>query len=564
MSYDPAAGDQIIFQFGGTYTPPEGGNIQLGGVPPIITFRNTLRQGWDLLTVDIMQALLLQPLRLDLARELGMAWNIQHTFFGLLLHAWPMPMAMLLRQYWSDMSRLKSSFFQPLGNTRLLRENLLQPWVQMLLSSARLEQYWSIREGLQKNLAQLWPICAEHLSGSLQQNWPLPAHDLLAAMIEQVWASTGANAAFLRYRISLRVDGHDIAFKSLSIEESRDQAHISLELELANENDFQRARIASQQGGSVELTWQAVEWGVENGLLEFKELQEESYHLIPDPDQPPSISESHGSTRYAFFATSAVTRLAAPHSLPLNGDLSGQASAIASSLAGDMQLFWQTVDWHIPAALFQAEDSPPLELLRHLAEAVGAVIQSAPDGTILIQPEYPRSVPDWLTARPDHLLIEVLEFASTERTPEIREGHNRFLVSDEGSASEGLRLEAEEESSYVKLVRGYQTPWQGNFDIRHTGGEWVQIEQLGIEEREEEQVVEFVAGASQVSYPIFAILSHEWLRLDLGAISFAEDGKLTAEIAAESLLLIRYQTRCRLWRVRDDRDEQVQVVEIEE
>ena len=85
-------------------------------------------------------------------------------------------------------------------------------------------------------------------------------------------------------------------------------------------------------------------------------------------------------------------------------------------------------------------------------------------------------------------------------------------------------------------------------------------EPMGREDRQETETVEFVAGAGKVKYPIYAVDSTEWQQTNLGSVALAEDGSLTAAVAAQSLLTITYTTRCLLWRVRDPNNEQLQLV----
>ncbi|HNC99108.1 MAG TPA: hypothetical protein PKW90_23435, partial [Myxococcota bacterium] len=149
----------------------------------------------------------------------------------------------------------------------------------------------------------------------------------------------------------------------------------------------------------------------------------------------------------------------------------------------------------------------------------------------------------------------------TGTTPEHRSGYNRFVVSSQSAtATGGLRLESTVINTALQEVRGYQVPWAGDFTLGHTGGSWVSIEPMGVEERSITEVVEIAAGGGSCQYPLYAITATEWLQTALGAIDAAEDGTITAAIASESLLRITYTTRCLLWRVRDAATEQLQLV----
>ena len=142
-----------------------------------------------------------------------------------------------------------------------------------------------------------------------------------------------------------------------------------------------------------------------------------------------------------------------------------------------------------------------------------------------------------------------------------RPGYNRYLISDQLTSGDSLRLEEEAITSTTKYIRAYQTPWVDDFSLRHTGGSWVTIEPLGIEVRLiEDEIVEFIAGTGNTSYPIYERVAARWLQTNLGTVTFAEDGRLESSVAGESLLKISYRTKCRKYLATDQEDEQVQLV----
>ena len=257
---------------------------------------------------------------------------------------------------------------------------------------------------------------------------------------------------------------------------------------------------------------------------------------------------------------SPAALLGEPYSAPIEGELSGLASSLAATLAGSVPLSWQTVDWAIPPATWIASGETPLALLKQLAGAVGSVVQSRPDGGLVVLPAYPVSLPAWPTATPDLTLTEILDCFSTGATPDHRLGYNRYLLTDRMASSDSLRLEETGLTATTKEVRGYQVPWTGDFALIHTGGDWVQIEDLGIEERQETETVEIVAGAGRVRYPLHSVVALEWQQTNLGSLTTGEDGAIQAAIDGQSLVRLTYTTRCRRWRVRDPRNEQLQLV----
>jgi hypothetical protein len=71
------------------------------------------------------------------------------------------------------------------------------------------------------------------------------------------------------------------------------------------------------------------------------------------------------------------------------------------------------------------------------------------------------------------------------------------------TAADTVRLEEESIDQQRKRIRGYRTPW-GEVSLRHTGGNWVAITAQGIEEREVEEIVEFVAGEGAEGFDLAA------------------------------------------------------------
>jgi hypothetical protein len=173
---------------------------------------------------------------------------------------------------------------------------------------------------------------------------------------------------------------------------------------------------------------------------------------------------------------------------------------------------------------------------------------------------------------PDFYLSEQVNFVSNDETPLENPGYNRFLVGNQLAAGNRTWTEQRELSPRVKEVLGFQTPWDAakRYLLDHSGGPWVgEPEYLGVieeifpPETEPAEQVEFVAGFANSARSIYGGLRVTWLREQLGAVVFSEDGRLEAELKTGrtdgySLAEIRYLTRYHLWRVRDDRGEPVQ------
>ena len=271
-------------------------------------------------------------------------------------------------------------------------------------------------------------------------------------------------------------------------------------------------------------------------------------------------SPSHGNVDYQFTALSPVAWLDAPYAATVADELTGMAATLAAGLMAPVSVAWQTVDWYIPPATWYGGDQTPLELVRQLAAAAGAELQSLPDGTLLVAPLYPVSLPQWPTATVAATLVDRLSFFAIDEVFDFRPGYNRYLVTDQLTDQDTLRLVEEQVDTATRMVYGYQTPWSGLFSLSHTGGPWVTVEPLGFQERQETETVEIVSGSGQAAYPVYSLDAVQWLQDDLGSVTFNEDGLLETTTVAESLANITYTTRCRRWLVRDPRAEQLQLV----
>ncbi|MDY0013892.1 MAG: hypothetical protein RBS40_13485 [Rhodocyclaceae bacterium] len=487
--------------------------------------------------------MLSQPLGLyedRLKSTLEEFWRLYEiTCTGPVTQPWGLRMGADLVQPWADALVRRAGLVQPWDSAGMLVAPLAQRWQDLAAIRGELDQPWQISGPVAGALAQPWAILGAAAQGLLAQPWDLPGRDTLAAALTQPW-SIGADASLLRYTVEVLAAGQPVRVSHLNIEGDLGQDVLSCEVHPETEGEY----LLCALGAALQITVTSAE---ATSVFQFVVTA-------------PRIDEQHGQTRYVVEAMSPAVLLGEPWATPIDGEHSGLASAIAASLAAPLTLSWQTVDWSIPAATLIASQQTPLALLKQVAAAVGAVVQSLPDGSLRVLPEYPLAVPAWPTASPDQSLTETLDLFTTAATPDIRQGHNKFLIGDQMTSADTLRLEEEALTATTKLVRGYQTPWTGAFILRHTGGAWVQIEPLGIETRQQTETIEIVAGSGRTQYPIVSRDAVTWGQVNLGTVTFSEDGTLSASVAGESLLTLTYTTRCRKWRVRDPNNEQLQLV----
>ena len=316
----------------------------------------------------------------------------------------------------------------------------------------------------------------------------------------------------------------------INITRSRQQSVIDCELEVAEEDVY---RLAGRHApATVRL------WGYEFDLIVDGRARREAF----------------GEHSYTIRLVSPAARLEAPWADKIEGELTGLASALARQLAGSVPLNWQTVDWYILPGVWIAASQSPLELLQALVSAVGAVLLSLPDGSLVVQPLYPQPVPAWPDLQPERRILAEGEVFRLESDGEHRDGIDAITVSDQEAAADTLRIEEDNErkSGALTQVLVYQTPWRDDFTLTHRGGDTAAITPMGIEERvvaEEEIIVQ--DGAANTQYPIYAVLAARYNRLSLGTPTYSEDGRIKTAIEGESILILSYRTRARRYQVRE-------------
>lgn len=497
-------------------------------------------------TLTAFSALEYTPPRIIAA--LVQTWGDAAVVASELHQPWGIKTGADLIQPWSNAPQVRAALYQPWGNAPAIRAELLQRWASSFTQRACLEQNWHIFGVVLAELEQRWAITSSLVRGELLQGWDLRELDLLRAELVQRWAieADGTDVAgagsggVMRYGVSVRVDGVAVGISKLNIEGGTDGDVLTCDLDIGTENDYLRCTM----GSALEVTITSAD-GVDDFVFVIT---------------APRITEEHGNTQYIVEAMSPGVLLGEPYADPVEGELSGLASGIAATLAGDVPILWQTVDWEIAPATWIAAGETPLALLKTLAAAVGAVVQSMPDGSLLVVPEYEVSINQLGSVTPGLSLVENLDCFTTGSTPELKSGYNKFYIGDQMSSADSLRMDEETISKRVKLVRGYEVPWKGTLALIHTGGEWATIEPMGVEERQETETIEIVAGAGKVQFPIYTRDAIAWGQINLGSVTVAEDGSVSAAVDNESLLTITYTTRCQLWRVTNARTEQLQLV----
>ena len=271
--------------------------------------------------------------------------------------------------------------------------------------------------------------------------------------------------------------------------------------------------------------------------------------------------ESSADPRCELTAVSPVALLDAPFAGTGRYYEAGvmQARVMVERLLGPVD--WQLPDWLIPAGRLLLDNVTPLSAARNLVMAIGGIVESAPDGSVICRRRHPVSIPDYERATPACSLFDADVISARAQIAPVR-GFNRVTIANEEGASphaaDRIEYVADADDLNQGTVRAYLA-LQRPVELVHTGHVATVIGRLGDVARSESEVVEFIDGQAETRYRVVAITSAQWQHADLGQVT-ASQQSLAAAIPGYSLLRITYTTTSLNWRVALAADEEVQFV----
>lgn len=265
--------------------------------------------------------------------------------------------------------------------------------------------------------------------------------------------------------------------------------------------------------------------------------------------------------RMELTAVSPVALLDAPFAGTIRYYEAGAVSARAAVELLIGPVAWNLPDWIIPAGRLMLEGATPLAAARYVVAAIGGIVESNPDGSVVCRRRHTISIPQYGTATVAHSLFDADVMSAQAQIAPIR-GYNRVtLANDEvGVGTSGDRIEyvADADDAYRGTVRAYLATAR-TVVLAHTGHPATVIATLGETTRTEIETVEFVEGRASTRYPVTAIVNLAWQHTGLGDVT-ASGQSLTAATAGYSLLRITYTTTSLDWRIALPIDEEVQFV----
>ncbi|MFN3980154.1 MAG: hypothetical protein ACK4SA_07215 [Caldilinea sp.] len=285
----------------------------------------------------------------------------------------------------------------------------------------------------------------------------------------------------------------------------------------------------------------------------------EAFELVVDGK---TLSRSSSTEQRAeITALSPLALLDAPFASSLRYYAAEPVSARSAVTDLIGTVIWQLPEWIIPAGRLLLDGTTPLAAARSIVGAIGGMIESEPDGSVLCRRRHPVGIPDYPQAGVAHALFDSDVLSVQAQIAPLR-GFNRVTVANEDgagtAAGDQLEFVPDEGNAMLGTVRanlGNRRP----VVLAHTGHPATVVASLGEVARRESETIEFIEGRARTRYPVTTIESAEWQHAVLGDVSHSGT-RLDAATAGYSLLRITYTTTSLNWRGGLSADEEVQFV----
>jgi len=318
-------------------------------------------------------------------------------------------------------------------------------------------------------------------------------------------------------------------------------------------------------------------------------IQGEIYYFVVDSRSMDrkDITAPHATVR-GLSRTSLLTGAKSKQIIGITIDTPKTANEIANLLVydstinrsgyipppGDMS--WEILDWGLPAYRFGVENQYPLDSVKLLAEAVGGVVESTPEGNIRVRYKHPVAVPTYSDATTDHFLLDSDDILSMQERHSPNKKTDSIYVKtfqdigvadvieffDVETVGGDLGYFDDGRTAYSGgFVRVFPAIWRDNVEL-YTTNKNVELEYLGIENwRPNEwqapdfgwELIEITRSQGSARYPVCAIQSYGYLTEPAGSIIMQDYSKTfyTSDLNIRfSMLKLKYTTRCHLWKLK--------------
>lgn len=275
------------------------------------------------------------------------------------------------------------------------------------------------------------------------------------------------------------------------------------------------------------------------------ELPGDTYTFVVESKSNKRTSPATMEATVVGISPSAV--LDSPRALQVtkNWETNTTARAIVEEMAGTHPVLWEIIDWAIPGGRYGVSLVSPISVIQEIATAVGGTVDSLYDGTLRVRFKYPDTVPAYGPLTKEHTYIESEHlFEFTEDYAPVRE-YDKFRITDMDTNTENDVLDYEEVTASTGIMRVYPGPWRDTFVLKSTA--IVYIGPRDYEVREETEVIEITKGEGSTRFPVYSVISVEWIDDNLlGVVAGDDSRKITTTHPDKkySIVKLKYNTRC--------------------
>lgn len=201
------------------------------------------------------------------------------------------------------------------------------------------------------------------------------------------------------------------------------------------------------------------------------------------------------------------------------------ASALVAEMAGPVGVDWEITDWFLPARVQEWQAATPMEVIREIAEATGAVVDARPDGRLVVRYKFPVSSAAYSTSTPTAILQSAEDALTINEEHNVQALYGTFRILDK-AADSGDRLEYEADEEDPDKLRGwihaYPRPYRTNIEVIHTSDADIVLGAGVWTSRTEVEQIEVVAWNASTRYPIESLVDVDWMDTPAGTLTFTK------------------------------------------
>lgn len=287
------------------------------------------------------------------------------------------------------------------------------------------------------------------------------------------------------------------------------------------------------------------------------------YHFIIDSRTLNRDIDEEGNYNEicSFSGLSPLAKYAVPRCTKITKtwETTEYASVIVEELIGPVN--WQLIDWPIAAYRLAAEDAAPLDIALQIVNAVGGLIESQPDGSVVCRHRWPVSIKDFNTVLPDHILYENMILSLTEDPTNDTLIDSIRILDQDASYQDRMEyipniLDSGEDDPFNGILYAFPSPWRENLRMVTTRFNAIRLGKSSegtriisdVNPDFPSEIISFINGQSSTTYPIMSLTTFEWLDENLGSVVVSSySTSLTATMPGSyhghSLAKVSYVTR---------------------